>query len=90
MKAGRPWLVYVLYAAFFIATNWPVLWWVNSIEPKVGPFPFLVFWMLFWSIGIGIVHLIYGLWFLPDPNIPERELGTNAPPSPMAALEEGE
>ncbi len=90
MKAGRPWFVYALYAAFFIATNWPVLWLVNTIEPEIGPFPLVVFWMLFWSIGIGIVHLIYGLWFLPDPKIPEREQIIEVPPSPIAALEEGE
>jgi hypothetical protein len=69
---GSRTVVFVLYALFFLATNWPILIFANRIDPKVGPFPFLVFWMLFWSIGIGIVHLLYGLCCLGDPKIPER------------------
>ena len=60
-------------ALFFLATNWPFLMLVNRVEPKIGPFPLLVFWMLLWSIGIGIFHLLYGLCCLGDPKIPERE-----------------
>ncbi len=70
-------VAFVLYAFFFLATNWPVLILANRIDPKVGPFPFLVFWMLFWSIGIGIVHLVYGLCCLGDPRIPERAMITS-------------
>ena len=72
MKHRRPWLIYILYVAFFVATNWPVLWLANRVEPKIGPFPFLAAWMIFWSVGIGVVHLFYGLYGLKDPKIPER------------------
>lgn len=70
--SGSRAVVVVLYVLFFLATNWPVLILVNRVEPKIGPFPLLVFWMLFWSIGIGIVHMLYGLCCLGDPRIPER------------------
>jgi hypothetical protein len=71
--SGSRAVVVLLYALFFLATNWPVLILANRIEPRIGPFPFLVFWMLFWSIGIGIVHLWYGLYCLGDPRVPARE-----------------
>jgi hypothetical protein len=70
--SGSRTVVFVIYALFFLATNWPVLILANRIDPKVGPFPFLVFWMLFWSIGIGIFHLLYGLCCMRDPKTPER------------------
>ncbi|MFQ5809625.1 MAG: hypothetical protein ACE5JM_08400 [Armatimonadota bacterium] len=72
MTASRT-LVYLLYVLFFLATNWPVLVLVNRIEPRIGPLPLLVFWMALWSMGIGVVHLLYGLRSVPDPKIPERE-----------------
>ncbi|MGD8238242.1 MAG: hypothetical protein PVH68_06815 [Armatimonadota bacterium] len=72
MTASRT-LVYLLYVLFFLATNWPVLLLVNRVEPRIGPFPLLVFWMAVWSIGIGVVHLVYGLRCVPDPKIPARE-----------------
>ena len=76
--SGYRGLTPVLYALFFLVTNWPVLVFVNRIEPKIGPFPLLVFWMLFWSIGIGIFHMLYGLCCLRDPRIPAREAITAA------------
>lgn len=75
--SGSRTVIFLLYALFFIATNWPVLMLANRIYPKVGPFPFLVFWMLFWSIGIGIVHLLYGLCCVRDPSVPERTMITS-------------
>ena len=65
--------VCVAYIAFFLATNWPILQLVNRVEPRVGPFPLLLFWMLFWSIGIGVLHLLYGMLSVRDPKIPARE-----------------
>jgi hypothetical protein len=65
--------VLLLYAVFVLATNWPILLLVNRIEPRVGPFPLLAFWMALWSIGIGVVHLVYGLYRVRDPKIPVRE-----------------
>lgn len=91
----RAWIVPV-WIAFFVATNWPVLALANRIEPRIGPFPFLVCWMLVCSLGVGILHLVYGLGCMKDPRIPERtpvaEAGEPAaddlPPAPPTNGEE--
>ena len=90
----RAWIVPV-WIAFFVATNWPVLALAHHIDPRIGPFPFLVCWMLVWSLGAGILHLVYGLCYMKDPRIPERTPISEAdelvledmPPAPSATGE---
>jgi len=84
MKAGNKWVI-AAYAVFFCFTNWPVLYLVNTIEPKIYHLPFVAAWMLFWSTAIGLFHLWYGLSHVRDPKIPERvDLVTGeAPAAPL-------
>ncbi|HIE53069.1 MAG TPA: hypothetical protein EYP85_15060 [Armatimonadetes bacterium] len=66
------WVITMGYAAFFLALNWPVLVLVNRLEPRIGPFPLFVFWLLLWSLGGAIFHLIVALHVWGDPQVPER------------------
>jgi len=56
--------IWIPYVLFVLATNGPVLSWVNRIEPRIGPFPFFIGWMLFWSLAIGVFHVG---WMLRTP-----------------------
>ena len=64
MKPSRPGWIWIPYLVFLVVTNAPVLHWVNRIEPRIGPFPFFIGWMLFWSLSIGVFHLV---WMLRTP-----------------------
>ena len=59
------------YAAYFLAMNWPVLWWANDVEARIGPFPFVIFWMLIWSLAIAIFHVAVAFRVWTDPQLPE-------------------
>lgn len=70
----KRWWIAFPYGLYFLAMNWPVLWWVNRLEPRVAGMPFLVFWMIGWSLLIGVVHVGIALfvWRDPEPREPER------------------
>lgn len=72
MDRRKP-LIVLVYAAFFAATNWPVLPLVNRVEPEIARVPLLVFWMLVWSLGVSLFHVWVGLAVWRDPTLPESE-----------------
>jgi len=71
----KRWWIVIPYLVYFVAMNWPVLWWVNRIEPRIGAVPFLVCWMIAWSLLIGVVHVGVALFVWRDPQLPEEKGG---------------
>jgi hypothetical protein len=83
---SRSWIIDV-WIVFFALTNWPVLVWANRTDPWIGPFPFLVIWMIGFSLITGVLHMVFGLRYMKDPPIPERTEVTEAG-QPVAEDEE--
>jgi len=46
----------------FIMVEWPILSWANRIEPFIGGFPFIYFWLTFWYVMIAIGAIVTALF----------------------------
>ena len=48
----------------FIMVEWPILGWANRIEPSIGGFPFVYFWLTLWYVlmAIGVIATALFVW----------------------------